>query len=193
MIAPSPTPAVHAASDMSQPSDSAPSLPPTEAPAVAEKPTVRDKVAENLLTTILGSVVVALLGFTLVSSNVRITRLEDKVDARFLAQDDKIERKFSELDAKIERKFSELDAKIDGLEERMDAKIDGLEERIDAKIDGLEERIDARFAVQDEKFAVLDEKIDEIGLKLTALIAGLGMTGAVEAAVDRPVVAPSTG
>ena len=171
MVAPSPTPAVQAAPDMSQPSDTASSLPPTEAPAAAEMPTVRDKVAENLLTTILGSVVVALLGFTLVSSNVRITRLEDKVDTRFLAQDDKIERKFSELDAKI----------------------DGLEERIDAKIDALEERIDARFAVQDEKFAVLDEKIDEIGLKLTALIAGLGMTGAVEAAVDRPVVAPSTG
>ena len=171
MVAPSPTPAVQAAPDMSQSSDTAPSLPPTEAPAAAEMPTVRDKVAENLLTTILGSVVVALLGFTLVSSNVRITRLEDKVDTRFLAQDDKIERKFSELDAKI----------------------DGLEERIDAKIDALEERIDARFAVQDEKFAVLDEKIDEIGLKLTALIAGLGMTGAVEAAVDRPVVAPSTG
>lgn len=171
MVAPSPTPAVQAAPDMSQSSDTAPSLPPTEAPAAAEMPTVRDKVAENLLTTILGSVVVALLGFTLVSSNVRITRLEDKVDTRFLAQDDKIERKFSELDAKI----------------------DGLEERIDAKIDALEERIDARFAVQDEKFAVLDEKIDEIGLKLTALIAGLGMTGAVEAAVDRPVVAPATG
>ena len=171
MVAPSPTPAVQAAPDMSQPSDTAPSLPPTETPAAAEMPTVRDKVAENLLTTILGSVVVALLGFTLVSSNVRITRLEDKVDARFLAQDDKIERKFSELDAKI----------------------DGLEERIDAKIDALEERIDARFAVQDEKFAVLDEKIDEIGLKLTALIAGRGMTGAVEAAVDRPVVAPATG
>ena len=182
MVAPSPTPAVQAAPDMSEPSDTAPSLPPTEAPAAAEMPTVRDKVAENLLTTILGSVVVALLGFTLVSSNVRITRLEDKVDTRFLAQDDK-----------IERKFSELDAKIDGLEERIDAKIDGLEERIDAKIDGLEERIDARFAVQDEKFAVLDEKIDEISLKLTALIAGLGMTGAVEAAVDRPIVAPSTG
>ena len=171
MVAPSPTPAVQAAPDMSQSSDTAPSLPPTEAPAAAEMPTVRDKVAENLLTTILGSVVVALLGFTLVSSNVRITRLEDKVDTRFLEQDDKIERKFSELDAKI----------------------DGLEERIDAKIDALEERIDARFAVQDEKFAVLDEKIDEIGLKLTALIAGLGMTGAVEAAVDRPVVAPATG
>ena len=70
MVAPSPTPAVQAASDMSQPSDTAPSLPPTEAPAAAEMPTVRDKVAENLLTTILGSVVVALLGFTLVSSNV---------------------------------------------------------------------------------------------------------------------------
>ena len=193
MVAPSPTPAVQAAPDMSEPSDTAPSLPPTEAPAAAEMPTVRDKVAENLLTTILGSVVVALLGFTLVSSNVRITRLEDKVDTRFLAQDDKIERKFSELDAKIDGLEERIDAKIDGLEERIDAKIDGLEERIDAKIDGLEERIDARFAVQDEKFAVLDEKIDEIGLKLTALIAGLGMTGAVEAAVDRPVVAPSTG
>ena len=182
MVAPSPTPAVQAAPDMSQPSDTAPSLPPTEAPAAAEMPTVRDKVAENLLTTILGSVVVALLGFTLVSSNVRITRLEDKVDTRFLAQDDK-----------IEREFSELDAKIDGLEERMDARFAAQGAKIDARFAAQDAKIDARFAVQDEKFAVLDEKIDEISLKLTALIAGLGMTGAVEAAVDRPVLAPSTG
>ena len=178
MVAPSPTPAVPAAPDMSQPSDTAPSLPPTEALAAAEMPTVRDKVAENLLTTILGSVVVALLGFTLVSSNVRITRLEDKVDTRFLAQDDK-----------IERGFSELDAKIDGLEERMDARFAAQDAKIDARFAVQDEK----FAVLDEKIAVLDEKIDEISLKLTALIAGLGMTGAVEAAVDRPVVAPSTG
>ena len=182
MIVPSPTPAIQAASDMSQPSDTAPCAPPTAAPAAADKPSVRDKVAENLTTTILGSVIVALLGFTLVSSNVRITRLEDKVDARFLAQDDKIDRKFSELDAKIDARFAAQDAKIDA---RFAAQ--------DVKIDALEQRIDVKFAVQDEKFAALDEKIDEIGLKLTALIAGLGMTGAVDAAVDTPVLAPSTG
>ena len=193
MIAPSPTPAIQAASDMSQPSDTAPCAPPAAATAAAEKPSVRDKVAENLTTTILGSVIVALLGFTLVSSNVRITRLEDKVDVRFFAQDDKIDRKFSELDAKIDAGFAAQDAKIDARFAAQDAKIDARFAAQDVKIDALEQRIDAKFAVQDEKFAALDEKIDEIGLKLTALIAGLGMTGAVDAAVDTPVPAPSTG
>lgn len=60
--------------------------------------------------------------------------------------------------------------------------------RLDDRITRLEEKIDARFAAQDEKidakFAAQNEKIDEINLKLTALIAALNMSRAVDAAVE---------
>ncbi len=60
--------------------------------------------------------------------------------------------------------------------------------RLDDRITRLEEKIDARFAAQDEKidakFAAQNEKIDEINLKLTALIAALNMSSAVDAAVE---------
>ncbi len=57
--------------------------------------------------------------------------------------------------------------------------------RLEARIDRLEEKMEARFAAQ-------DEKIDEINLKLTALIAALGMTDQVDAAVTGVVKADST-
>lgn len=57
--------------------------------------------------------------------------------------------------------------------DRLDTKID----RLDARIDLLEDRIDARFAEQ-------AAKIDEINLKLTALIAALNMTEEVDAALE---------
>ena len=57
--------------------------------------------------------------------------------------------------------------------------------RLEARIDRLEEKMEARFAAQ-------DEKIDEINLKLTALIAALGMTDQVDAAVTGTVKADST-
>ena len=57
--------------------------------------------------------------------------------------------------------------------------------RVEARIDRLEEKMEARFAAQ-------DEKIDEINLKLTALIAALGMTDQVDAAITGAVKADST-
>ena len=42
------------------------------------------------------------------------------------------------------------------------------------------------------RFAAQDEKIDEINLKLTALIAALGMTDQVDAAITGVVKADST-
>ncbi len=56
------------------------------------------------------------------------------------------------------------------------------------RISRLEDKVDSRFAAQDEKidarFTAQDEKIDEINLKLTALIAALNMSSAVDAAVE---------
>ena len=59
---------------------------------------------------------------------------------------------------------------------------------IDNRIDRLEDTVADGFAEQDAKmdrrFAEQDAKIDEINLKLTALIAGLNMTGQVDAALE---------
>ena len=93
------------------------------------------KLADNPLLTLLAMAVVGLLVFVLTDLSGRISRLEDKMEARFAAQDEKME---------------------------------------------------ARFAAQ-------DEKIDEINLKLTALIAGLGMDDAVNAAFEGTLLdAPSS-
>ena len=63
------------------------------------------------------------------------------------------------------------------------------------RITRLEDKIDTRFAQVDARFAALDEEIDarfdslasdvgEINLKLTALIAALNATDAVDAALE---------
>ena len=69
--------------------------------------------------------------------------------------------------------------------------------RLDDKVERVENKMEARFAAQDEKiearFAAQDEKIDEINLKLTALIAALGMDDAVNAVLEGRVLdAPSS-
>ena len=66
--------------------------------------------------------------------------------------------------------FTSLDNRITALENRFA----GLENRITA----FENRVDARFAAQ------IDAKIDEINLKLTALIAALNKTDEVDAALS---------
>ena len=196
MTARSPTPTVQVAPNMVQPPDTASPATPDGALAATVRPSLRGQVAENPLTSILGSVIVALLGFTLVSSNVRIARLEDKVDAvdeRLTAQNAKIDELEDTLEDKIDERFAVQDARIDGRLTAQDVRINELDDKIDgrfaaqvARMDELEDKLDERFAAQ-------DATIDDISLKLTALIAGLGMTGAVDAAVDGPALLPSVG
>ena len=140
---------------------------------------VRTNVAENPFTAVMTAVVVALLGFLLMSNNsntdrldtrinrvedsvVRVedsvVRLEEKIDARFAEQDTKFEARFAVQDAKFEARFAS---------------------------------IDQRFAQQDAKFEGLDAKLDEIDLKLTALIAGLNATQQVGAALDGRLLDPN--
>ena len=61
-------------------------------------------------------------------------------------------------------------------------------DEIEHKVEALEEKIDARFAQQDEKidakFASLERDVGEINLRLTALIAALNATDAVNAALE---------
>ena len=124
----------------------------------------RDGALTNTILVVLGAAFVAVLTFALTSTNARITRLENKVDAGFERVDHKIDTKFGELDGKIDTKFGELDGKID-----------------------------TKFGELDGKIGELDDKIDNIDLKLTALIAGLNRTAEVEAALEGSVLDPDTG
>jgi len=52
------------------------------------------------------------------------------------------------------------------------------------RISRLEDKVDTGFAQIDERFSTQDERLHEINLKLTALIAALNATAEVEAALD---------
>lgn len=57
------------------------------------------------------------------------------------------------------------------------SRVDRVEDTVNTRIGRLEDTMNARFAAQ-------DAKIEEINLKLTALIAGLNKTDEVEAAME---------
>ena len=87
--------------------------------------------------------------------------------------------------------FTSIDARIGDT----NARITRLEERIEVRFAAIDARfasIDARFAAIEVGLDAQDAKIDEINLKLTALIAALGMTDQVEAAAAGTVAAGGT-
>ncbi len=107
--------------------------PPPDPPGAAKPAGLRDLVGTGLVIGLITATITALgvgiggsvLAVTVLSdriddTNARITRLEQRMDARFAAQDAKIDR----LDDKIDH----LDDKID----RLDDKIDRLDDKIDA-------------------------------------------------------------
>lgn len=114
-------------------------------PAVAARPTLRGQIAENPLASFLGAMVVALLVSMLATTNIRINRLEDRVDAGFAAQDakfdakiDKLDAKFDKLDAKFDAKFDQLEAKFDEMNLKLTALIAKLNatDDVDAALEG---------------------------------------------------------
>jgi len=105
------------------PGDSSPGSPGHTSPRTAAKPTLRAQIAENPLAGFLGAVVVALLVSMLATTNIRINRLEDRMDAGFAAQDAKLD----ELDAK----FDEMNLKLTALIAKLNATDD-----VDAAVEG---------------------------------------------------------
>ena len=109
---------------------------PAAAAATAARPRIRDQIAQNPLASLLGAVIVVLLGFNLTVTHDRINRIEDRI-TRF-------------------------------------------ENTVDARF----AQVDARFAQVDARFASLESGVAEINLKLTAFIAHLNATEAVDAALE---------
>ena len=142
-------------------------------------------VGLGLIPAILTAGFVAVMIFAFTGLGDRITSLEARVTS--------LEARM----ANLENRVTSLENRVISLENRMIA----FENRMIA----FERRVEARFAAQDAKIDALDAKIDEINLKLTALInqvdakltaqingidlkltaliAALGKTGEVDAAV----------
>ena len=139
---PDPQPPQHTPAAADTPDPEPPQHTPAAAAATA-RPRIRDQIAENPLASLLGALIVVLLGFNLTFTHDRINRLEDTVDARF---------------AQVDARFAQIDARF--------------------------AQVDARFAQVDARFASLESGVAEINLKLTALIAALNATDAVDAALE---------
>ena len=136
------------------------------------KPRLRDQIADNpllsliggavvVLLTILGTLVVALLVFTLTSINDRIDSLGERIDRLDVSLNDRIDR----LDVSLNDRIDRLDVSLSD------------------RIDRLEDKVDAGFAAQGAQIAELDRK-------LTALIAHLNATEAVDAALEHRLLIP---
>ena len=84
------------------------------------------------------------------------------------------------------RDLNSLDTAVGNL----DTEVTQLRTDVDAKFVKLEAEMDAGFAEVDARFAAQDAKIDEINLKLTALIAALNKTEEVDAALSGRLLDP---
>ncbi|MYH43906.1 MAG: hypothetical protein F4017_05190 [Acidimicrobiaceae bacterium] len=177
-----PTPAAAAAPPMAHIPDSQPEPPHRAEAATGAAPGVadslaagrirlRDQIAVNPLLSLfgavlagilgfMGTVVIALLAYTLATANDRFAAIDDRfaaVDERFAA----IDERFARLEDKVDAGFAAQDAKIN---------------EIDLKLTAL--------------IAAQDAKINEIDLKLTALIAALNLESEVGAALQGTLLEP---
>ena len=100
------------------------------------------KFSDNVIPSLVVTVIVGLVIFSFDETSDRITRLEDDIDARFTA----------------------VDARFTKLEDDIDARFTKLEDDIDARFTKLEDDIDARFTK-------LEENQHDIALTLARLVA----------------------
>lgn len=86
-------------------------------------------------------------------------------------------------------RIDDISIRIDDTNRRIDdtnARID----RLEAKVDRLEAKVDARFDMVDARFDKLEAAVAEIDRKLTALIAHLNATAAVDDALAGRLTGP---
>ena len=85
---------------------------------------------------------------------------------------------------RTDNRISRLEDKMDAGFAAVDAKFAAQDAKIDAKFSAVDAKIDAKFSAVDAKFAAQDAKIDDISMKLTALIASINATEEVGAALE---------
>ena len=132
---------------------------------------LRDQIAENPLLSLFGGAVVALLtilGTLVVALLVfTLTSISDRIDS--------------------------LGERIDRLDVSLNDRIDRLDVSLNDRIDRLEDTVDAGFAAQGAQIAAQGAQIAELDRKLTALIAHLNATEAVDAALEHRLLIPGAG
>ena len=89
-------------------------------------------------------------------------------------------------------RITRLEDKVDAGFVRIDERFAQQDQKLDERFAQQDTKFEERFAQLDERFAQQDTKFDEINLKLTALIAALNATAAVEAALDGKLLDPNT-
>ena len=153
---------------------------PSQAPAVdaaVEAPTTRsrfrDEIVENpLLSLFLGLVLALLTFFGTLTVAILLFFLNDINDG------------LDSLSERTDRVEVSLGERIDGVEAKLGERIDGVEAKLGERIDGVEAKMDAGFAAQGAQVVELDRK-------LTALIAHLNATEAVDAALEHRLLIPT--
>ena len=83
----------------------------------------------------------------------------------------------------LDNRITSLENRLTAFENRVDARFAAQDAKIEARFAAQDAKIDARFDAQDAKIEALDAKIDEINIKITALIAALNKTEEVDAAL----------
>ena len=163
--------------------------PPTPPQVLEEdgRPGLLNQIMENPLLSLFGAVIVVLLGSLLTTSNIRISETNERLASLETRLDTRIDR--------LEDRLDSLDGRIDSLNSRIDS-LDGRIDRLDSRIDSLNSRIDSlnsRIDSLDSRVGSLEGTVAGIDRKLTALIAALGKTDEVEAALSAGAGAIRTG
>ena len=136
----------------------------------------------GIVTACLGVLGTA-VGFPLYLMDGNIRELGDGIEA---LEDDleALEDDLEALEDDLEALKDEIDAKFVEQDAKFDAKLTALEDKMDARFAEQDAKFDARFAEQDARLAALENGQAEIDRKLTALIAHLNKTEAVETAIE---------
>ena len=169
MTTASPIPAAEAAPPMAQTPGTAPQVPSAQAatahaPTAAAKPSLRAQAAENPLLSFFGLMIIALLAAAVAAPNIRINDTNRRIDR---------------LEDTMTARFAAVDARFD---------------KIDTKIDTKFAELGTKIAALEAKIAALDAKFDEMHVTLIALVATIGATDDVSAALEgRLADAGSTG
>ena len=139
-------------------------------------------MTDDPLLAVLAAAVVGLLLWSLTSLEARIsengdriTRLEEKVDARFAAFEEKVDARFA------------------AFEEKVDARFAAFEEKVDARFAAFEEKVDARFAAVDARFAEMEVRFDEMGAEIDEISENMAAVLAILRAGDNAGAAGSDG
>ena len=74
------------------------------------------KITENLLPVVLSGAMVAMIGFVLTTTNIRISDTNDKIDNLEVRMNDKIDN----LEVRMNDKIDNLESKVDNLDDKVD-------------------------------------------------------------------------